>query len=166
MTDDGLLSRLKALVGREFTFTAPEEVGFASIRQFALAVGDLNPLYMDHALAGASPHGGIVAPPTFICETSQYLPGAVDEEHGAINPASIPTGGVIRMGNDYQFFRLVRPSDVVTAQWRVAECFEREGKSGRMAFLVMEKTFRTQSGELLATSRETCAYRLSGGGRP
>ncbi len=166
MTDDGLLSRLKALGGKEFTFTAPEEVGFASIRQFAMAIGDMNPLYLDHALAGASPHGGIVAPPTFICETNQYLSGMVDDEHGSLNAASIPTDGVIRMGNDYQFFRLVRPSDVVTAQWRVADCFEREGKSGRLAFLVMEKTFRTQSGELLATSRETYAYRLSGGGRP
>lgn len=163
MTDGGLLSRLKALVGREFTFTAPEEVGFASIREFALAIGDPNPLYMDHALAGASPHGGIVAPPTFICETNQYLSGPVDEEHGSLNAAGIPTDGVIRMGNDYQFFRLVRPSDVVTAQWKVSECFEREGRGGRLAFLVLDKTFRSQNGELLATNRETYAYRLSGG---
>ncbi len=166
MTNDDLLARLKALVGKEFTFAAPEEVGRASIRQFALAIGDPNPLYMDHVLAGTSPHGGIVAPPTFICETNQYLPGPVDEEHGSLNATDIPTGGVIRMGNDYQFFRLVRPSDVVTAQWTVAECFEREGRSGRMALLVMDKTFRNQRGELLATNRETYAYRLSGGGRP
>lgn len=166
MTDDDLLARLKALVGKEFTFTAPEEVGRASIRQFALAVGDLNPLYMDQALAQAGPHGGIVAPLTFICETNQYLSGPVDEEHGSLNSASIPTDGVIRMGNDYQFFRLVRPSDVVTALWKVSECFEREGKGGRLAFLVLDKTFRSQSGELLATSRETYAYRLSGGSRP
>lgn len=166
MTTDDLLERLKALVGTEFTFTAPDEVGFASIRQFALAVGDMNPLYLDHTVAHAGPHGGIVAPPTFICETNQCLSGVVDEEHGSLIAAGIPTDGIIRMGNDYRFFQLVRPSDVVTARWRVAECFEREGKSGRMAFLIMDKAFRNQRGELLATNRETYAYRLPGGARP
>ena len=34
---------IQALVGKEWVFTCPEETGRASIRKFALAIGDHNP---------------------------------------------------------------------------------------------------------------------------
>ena len=45
------MEELKSWIGREVTYTAPEELGAASIRYFALALGDENPLFRDEAYA-------------------------------------------------------------------------------------------------------------------
>ena len=46
----------------------PKKIGRASIRYFALAIGDDNPLYVDDAYARAAGYPSIIAPPTFVCE--------------------------------------------------------------------------------------------------
>ena len=40
---------------RRESYTAPEELGRASIRYFALAIGDYNPLYVDKRAAERAP---------------------------------------------------------------------------------------------------------------
>ena len=74
MSED-LDERLLAHVGREQTFTAPEPLGEAAVRYFALATADANPLYGGTERAGLSRHRGMIAPPTLICETNQILGG-------------------------------------------------------------------------------------------
>ena len=59
LTDD-----LKAWIGREVHYPAREELGRASIRYFALAMGDDNPLYVDDAYAQEAGHPSVIAPPT------------------------------------------------------------------------------------------------------
>jgi len=46
-----LSDELKSWIGREVTYAAKEEVGRSSIRYFALAIDDENPLYQDDASA-------------------------------------------------------------------------------------------------------------------
>jgi acyl dehydratase len=46
-----LTDELRGWIGREVSYTAREEIGRASIRYFALAIGDDNPLYIDEAYA-------------------------------------------------------------------------------------------------------------------
>ena len=46
-----LTDELRGWIGREVSYTAREEIGRASIRYFALAIGDENPLYIDEAYA-------------------------------------------------------------------------------------------------------------------
>ena len=50
-----LTPELMAMVGLEACYTAPEELGRASIRYFAVAVGDHNPLYTDDADGALAP---------------------------------------------------------------------------------------------------------------
>ena len=50
-----LLERLKDTVGRELVFQSPDPISSSSIRQYALAIGDFNPLYTDREFANA--HG-------------------------------------------------------------------------------------------------------------
>jgi len=52
-------------VGRVYPPTPPYEVGREKIREFADAVGDLNPVYRDPAAAQALGHPDVIAPPTF-----------------------------------------------------------------------------------------------------
>jgi hypothetical protein len=50
-----LTEELRGWIGREVSYAAPEEIGRASIRYFALAIGDDNPLYVDEDYARARP---------------------------------------------------------------------------------------------------------------
>ena len=46
-----ITDELRSWIGREATYTAPEELGQASIRYFAMALGDDNPVFSDAAFA-------------------------------------------------------------------------------------------------------------------
>jgi acyl dehydratase len=153
MTDE-----LRACVGRQVTYTAPEELGKASIRYFALAIGDDNPLYSDESVAGASRHGGIIAPPTFVCETNQLYTRAPAEDGYLGHRWDLPIDSdrTIRGGNEYEFHRPARPDDRVTVTWRIVDIYERTTrKSGPLIFVISEAHYINQFGELLAVNRET-----------
>jgi len=55
----------QSFVGRTYPPTAPYEVGREKIREFATAVRDLNPAYLDPEAAKALGHPDVIAPPTF-----------------------------------------------------------------------------------------------------
>ena len=60
------LARVRAKIGQKVTINEPPhltEVTRDSIRHWAHATGDRNPLYLDESYARASRHGGLIAPP-------------------------------------------------------------------------------------------------------
>lgn len=149
---------LKACVGREVTYIAPEPLGKASVRYFAVATGDTNPLYSDEAAARLSRHGGIIAPPTMVCETGQLysLQQSSDGYIGHRWDLPIDSDRNIRGGNEYELFQPVRPDDRITVTWRIVDIYERETrKGGSMIFIISEARYINQRGELLAINRET-----------
>ncbi|MBI3966989.1 MAG: MaoC family dehydratase N-terminal domain-containing protein [Chloroflexi bacterium] len=156
-----LTDEVRAWIGREASYTAPEEIGRAGIRYFALALEDENPLYRDEELASRTRHRGIVAPPTLVCETNQVYDRRPDPDGyvGHTWDLPLPECRMIRGGNDYEFFQAVRPSDRITATWRLADVYEREtSRGGLMLFVISEISYRNQSGDLLAINRETVIY--------
>jgi|SRR5581483_4782 len=156
ITDD-----LKAWIGREVTYTAPEEIGRASIRYFALALRDDNPIYSDPEFAKRTRHGDIIAPPTFVCETNQIINQPLDE-NGYIGhhwPLPLSSSRFIRGGNEYELFRPVRASDRVKVSWKILDIYERQTrKLGTLIFVVSEARYVNQHDELLAINRETNIY--------
>lgn len=158
--DPLLTDELRAWIGREVTYTAPEALGHAAIRYFALALRDDNPLYRDEAFARATRHGGVVAPPTLVCETSQYVGRLPGEDGYAGHVWDLPLHDVrfIRAGNDYEFFQPVRPDDRLTVTWRLADISERATRRGPRLFVVSEVRYVNQHGALLAINRETNVY--------
>ena len=161
-----VLEQLKAMIGKEMVVTAPEEVGRASIRAFAQANGDMNPLYFDEGFVRGTRHGGIIAPPTFVCESMQYLVGEVDETGGPARRFLLPIGMEVRGGNDYEFFRPVRPDDVITARWKVTNVYEKQGRTGRLYFLEYDITYANQRDELLTVNHEWLVFRVTDDGKP
>ena len=153
---------IKGLLDREWVFTAPEEVGGASIRRFAQSIGDTNPLYYDQEHARQSKYEGIIAPPTLVCETLQYMAGGLNDAGGNDRRPVLPLGGEIRGGNEYTFFQPLRPEDILTVRWRVADVTEKEGRSGKLVFLVSQIIYTNQHGTNLAVNRESTIYRVSG----
>jgi len=153
-----ITDELKAWIGREVTYAAPEELGRAAIRYFALASGDGNPLYHDEAIARQSRHGGIVAPPTLVCETNQIYPRPPDLNGYIGHHWELPlqSDRFIRGGNEYEFHQPVRPDDRITVTWRIVDIYERDTRQGGpLVFVVSEARYTNQRGELLAVNRET-----------
>ena len=155
-----LVDQYRHLIGTEHVFTAPEEVGRASIRKFALAIGDMNPLYVNRGAAAQGPYGDVVAPPTFVCETTQYFRGSVDDEGGFTDRVQLPAGQPIRAGNDYIFHQPLRPDDVITASWTIQDIYEKRGRTGLLLFIAVHIRYTNQADVLLAENHETLAYRF------
>jgi len=52
-------------LGKVYPASEPYEVGREKIREFAIAIGDMNPAYHDIVAAQALGHRDVIAPPTF-----------------------------------------------------------------------------------------------------
>ncbi len=157
---DSLIAKLRATIGKETVFQSPDEFGRSSFRQYALAIGDFNPLYTD--LDFARPHGlpDVMAPPTLICDTWQFVEGDIDEEGRQLALKDDLGLGGLRAGNAYEFFQPVHPGDVVTAKRKTKDVYEKTGRSGRLIFWEVETSYYNQRDELLATNVETMFLRL------
>ena len=156
---NSLFEQLKATVGRELVFVAPDEVGRSAFRQYALAVGDFNPLYTDGEHASSHGLRDVMAPPTLICDTWQYVDSDMDARGDLKGRGQFGELTGLRAGNEYEFFQPVHPDDVITARWVVKDVYERTGRSGSLVFQVIEATYRNQRGEFLARNTETLFYR-------
>lgn len=151
-----LTDELRSWIGRTATYTAPEPLGRAAIRYYATAVGDRNPLYLDDEAAARAGLAGVIAPPTLVCDTAQYIDGAPDE-HGYAGHSwglEVPGTTMVRGGNAYEFHQSVRPEDVITAAWTLADIAERPG----MLIVSSQVRYENQRGELLATNTETMLH--------
>ena len=157
---DALIAGLRATIGKEAVFQAPDELGRPSIRQYALAIGDFNPLYSDPDFAQAHGLADVMAPPTLICDTWQFVDSDFDE-HGRLLALKDELGiGGLRAGNSYEFFQPVHPGDMVTAKRKTKDVDEKTGRSGRLLFWEVETSYYNQRDELLATNVETMFLRL------
>ena len=156
-----LTDELKAWIGREVSYTAPEELSRASIRYFALAMRDENPLYLDDAYARAAGYPSVIAPPTLICETCQYAHRAPEADGYIGHEWHLPITGcrLIRAGNDYEFFRPVLPADRISVTWTLEDITERaSSRGGTQLFVTSAARYVNQDGEALAVNRETVVY--------
>ena len=157
-----LFERLKVTVGQEIVLRAPDEIGRSSLRQYALAIGDFNPIYSDREFAQINGLRDVMAPPTLICDTWQYVDSDMDERGDLLGRGPIRELEGLRAGNEYEFFQPIHPDDVVTAHWIVKDVYEKTGNTGSLVFQVIETTFYNQSKELLARNTETMFYRPEG----
>lgn len=154
-----LLEKLKETVGQEIVLQAPDEMGRSSLRQYALAIGDFNPLYSNREFAKAHGLSDVMAPPTLICDTWQYVDGDMDDRGDLLGRGPIRELEGLRAGNEYEFFQPIHPDDVINAHWKVEDVYEKTGRSGSIIFQVIEITFYNQREELLARNTETMFYR-------
>lgn len=164
-----LTDELRGWVGREASYEAPEELGRAAIRYYALALSDDNPLYRDESHARGTRFAGVIAPPTLVVETNQYADLPLRPEDGYNGhvweglPLPVPCT-LVRGGNEYELVRPVRPDDRLHVRWRIEEITERRGRAGPMLVLTALAEYRNQRGDLLATNRDTTIFLPAGDG--
>jgi acyl dehydratase len=122
-------------------------VGREKVREYARAVGETNPLFLDVDAARAAGHADVVAPPMFaaVYKAPALGPAIFDPEVG-INFARLVHGG-----QEFVWGPLVVASDEVTTTPRLKEIYERTG----MAFYVFETESVNQEGETVCTATWT-----------
>ncbi|MBH29714.1 MAG: hypothetical protein CL520_06010 [Actinobacteria bacterium] len=147
-----LTNEVQACVGATAVYTAPEELGKASIRAFALAIGSDPDRWSD------------AAPPTLIFETCQLTGLSERDVSGYLGhdwglPLPVPCT-MIRGGNDYRISRPARPEDVITTSWEITQIRERHDADGvPLLIVVAEAVYAAADGGQIASNTETLIYR-------
>ncbi len=117
------------------------------IREFAKAIKDDDPLYLDEAVATREA-GGIVPPITFL-ETVRLW----DDGRGRVRPP-LDVRRTLHGEQEYEFFAPIHVGDVLTAKMRIADFYEKPGKrGGTMKFVVIETEFTNQHAKVVARAR-------------
>ena len=122
-------------IGMEFD-TAEFSVSADDIVAFAKAVGEIEPRFTEPSNADFQ------APPTF---TSKFV-------SRRILPDAFPKlGGYgFDAGKSVECHRPVRPGDKLIAHSKIADIYEKTGRSGAMVFIVHRMEFTNQAEELLS----------------
>ena len=120
------------------------------IKMFVEATTDTNPLWQDEDCARRTIHGGTLVPPGFLI--TMQMEG---ESPGFYMPYMLSLKGAIDAGGEWEFFRPVRPDDVIVVDRKFVDLYEKKGSLGNMLFNVFETTYRNQRGEIGARGRWT-----------
>ncbi len=142
ITDEGI-EELKSRIGAYYR-SGPYRLDVTSddIRNHAISNGDWNALYVDPDYGARTRYAGHVAAPTYVDMIKHYTATAI---------GGLPGIHTFHAGNDIEFFRSVRPGDVIGPSFRPWKIEPKQGQfAGRMVSMDMEILYRNQADELVA----------------
>jgi acyl dehydratase len=127
-----------AAVGKTFPATT-YAVGREKVKEYALAVGETNPIHLSHEAARKAGYADVVAPPMFavVYSAPAVAPAIFDEEVG-INFAMMVHGG-----QEFRWGPLVVAGDEIETSVAVKSISEDDGRG----FYVFESVSKNQRGE-------------------
>lgn len=98
-------------------------VGREKIREYAAAVGEVDPLHHDPAAARAAGYADVVAPPMFavVYQAPSVMPALFDPEVG------IDFARMVHAGQEFRWERVVVAGEEVTTVTTVADVAEKGG---------------------------------------
>jgi N-terminal half of MaoC dehydratase len=144
--------QLNRVMGKEYPpYAVTVERG--RIKDFARAIGDLNPFYLDDEVGRASPWGDVIAPPTFAISFR-------DESGDLLRDLGTDVSRLLHGEQEFEIFRQLRPGQTYLCRSKIVEQYEKTGRSGPMAFVVRETTVVDRDEEIVATMRGITVVRL------
>jgi len=155
-----LLEHLSKYIGTE-SEPIVYSIDKGAIKFFADSLMNPDPLYWEDDYARTTKHDGIIAPPTFYGgATSLRNVKAGDARTVSSTNIPMPPGWVgMNAGDDFHLLTPVRPGDTLTSREKLIDAYEKEGRSGYLIFVVVEKTFTNQHGEVTLIRRTTSVFR-------
>ena len=120
-------------------------VGREKVREYAYAVGETDPLYLDVEAARAAGHADVVAPPMFavVYSLPAVAQGMFDPEVG------IDFSRLVHAGQEFEWGELVVAGDEISTTTAVSDISERAGNG----FFTFESTSVNQRGETVCVGR-------------
>lgn len=144
----------RGVIGKEYPpYTVTVERG--KIKEFARAIGDLNPFYLDDAVGRASEWGDVVAPPTF---ATTFRDEAIAAQ--ALRDLGVDISRVLHGEQEFEIHRQMRPGETYLCRSKVIDIYEKSGRTGSMAFVVRETVATDDANEIVATMRHITVVRL------
>lgn len=144
----------KSVVGKEYApYVVTVERG--KIKEFARAIGDLNPFYVDERIGQASEWGDIIAPPTFA--TTFRDEAAAD---ALLRDLGTDISRVLHGEQEFELARPIQPGQTYVCRTKILDIYEKTGKSGPMAFVVRETAITDRTNEIVGTMRHITVVRL------
>ena len=137
------------------------------ILMFARSIGDDNKIYSDAEYAAGTEPGSIIAPPTFCQSSAQFDPdyplrpkagekwfGSGKNATGDPERLKASGGTGLHAEQHFQYHRFPKPGDVLTAEVKPGETWEKQGRrGGKLTFRESITEYRDQDGELVVTAR-------------
>jgi acyl dehydratase len=135
----------RSVIGTEFDRTRFEPVTAEEILEYTAACGETTESVGDE-------EAGRMAPPTFVVRLRgrRFMPSNLP-----------PTLGhaMFDAGKDIEFGSPIRVGDVLTAVSTVHDIYEKTGRSGSMAFVVLRTVVTNQHGEHVAVIDQKMMFR-------
>jgi len=141
------------------------QVTATDIARFAHATGETNPIHFDKGVAAAAGYDDVVAPTLFTYVVRMHASALVppDQLEPDGSPSAdvppLPTRRAMAGETAVVLGERVVAGDVISVEKRLADMYEKEGRSGPLVFVEMEFTFTNQHGELVARENFTRIYR-------
>jgi len=143
-----------SVIGKEYPpYTVTVERG--RIKDFARAIGDANPFYLDDRVGAASPWGDVIAPPTFLTTFRDE-----NDTGTMLRDLGVDIARVLHGEQEFEIHRPITPGETFLCRSRILDVYEKTGKSGPMAFVVREMTATDSTNEIVATARHITVVRL------
>jgi acyl dehydratase len=144
----------RGVIGKESPpFVVTVERG--KIKEFARAIGDDNPFYLDDRVGQASEWGDIIAPPTLMTTFRDGADGAV-----FLRDLGTDISRLLHGEQEFEMHRPIRPGETFLCRSKVVDVYEKTGRSGPMGFVVRETSVTDRANELVATIRSVTVVRL------
>ncbi|MFG2673087.1 MaoC family dehydratase [Streptomyces sp. SID11233] len=134
----------QSFVGRTYPPTTPYEVGREKIREFAEAVGDANPAYLDPDAARTLGHIDVIAPPTFVFSITFKAAGQVVQDP----QLGLDYSRVVHGDQRFVYVRPVRAGDRLTVTSTIETVKSMAGND----ILDVRGEVHDESGELVVTA--------------
>jgi acyl dehydratase len=144
--------QLNRVVGKRYPpYVVTVERG--RIKDFARAIGDLNPFYLDDEVGRASEWGDVIAPPTFAVSFR-------DESADLLRDLGTDVSRLLHGEQEFEIFRQLRPGETYLCRSTIVDQYEKTGKSGPMGFVVRETAITDRTNEVVAKVRQITVVRL------
>lgn len=137
------------VTGRTYPRTRAYEVGREKIREFASAIGDVNPAYRDVDAARALGHRDVIAPPTFAFVLT------LEGWHMVMDDLGIDFSHVLHVDQRFVHHRPLIAGDVIHAGATIDSVRERMGST----FLVIRTDVSDHADELVSSGYSTIMIR-------
>jgi len=143
------------------------ELSALTIRRYALAVGETNPLYYDTAFAQNQGYEDIIAPPNLLASIMEWEVGDVETN---LSRDGIPQfkgllpddcGGIRVMGGGEEkfFYHSVAAGTCITLTSEIIDTYTKQGRKGKIVFLVFKNTYRNEEEQLLCVCNRSMIIR-------